>query len=380
MANIKIWTGASVFQGLPGQTPFGHYDTDSKFRTDADTVASWCAKRLGYPIVDIELQDVQLWACFEEAVTEYSAQVQRYQIRQNLLEASNQVRTDLTNRTLEGNNGLIGLSTHYGTEALSGGNVTLKSGSVNVIGGTQTYDLQTLYGSVSESGNRLEIRKIFHQLSPASRRYYDQYAGSANNSTMALGEFGFQNRGAGASFMLLPIYDILLRNQQVEINDTVRKSSYSFELQNNIIRLFPKPTSDFKLWFHYYSSADKASGSLGTVNNVTSFADIDYRVMTYSRINAPGIQWIKKYTLALAKELLGQIRSKYASVPVPGGDVSLDGDSLRGEGAAEKENLISQIREDLEASSRRNMLEAKKDEAEFLKETIGNVPLNIYIG
>ena len=175
MANIKIWTGASVFQGLPGQTPFGHYDTDSKFRTDADTVASWCAKRLGYPIVDIELQDVQLWACFEEAVTEYSAQVQRYQIRQNLLEASNQVRTDLTNRTLEGNNGLIGLSTHYGTEALSGGNVTLKSGSVNVIGGTQTYDLQTLYGSVSESGNRLEIRKIFHQLSPASRRYYDQY-------------------------------------------------------------------------------------------------------------------------------------------------------------------------------------------------------------
>jgi|TARA_R110002153_G_scaffold64821_3_gene173647 hypothetical protein len=380
MANTKIWQGTSQFLGMAGQTPFGHFDADTKFRTDADTVAAWCAKRLGYPIVDIELQDVQFWACFEEAVTEYGAQVQRFQIRQNLLEASNTTRTDLTNRTLEGNNGLIGLSQHYGTEALSGGNVTLKSGSINIEKGTQSYNLQALYGSASESNSRLEIRKIFHNRTPASRRYLDEYAGNAHNPNMALKEFGFQNRGAGASFMLLPMYDILLRNQQVEFSDMVRKSAYSFELQNNVVKLFPKPTSDFTLWFQYYTDASKTEGSLGTINNVTSFADIDYRVMTYSRINAPGIQWIKKYTLSLAKELLGQIRSKYASVPVPGGEVSLDGDSLRGEGAAEKENLITQLREDLEASSRRNMLEAKKEESEFLKETIGNVPLNIYIG
>ena len=176
MANTKIWEGTSQFLGTAGQTPFGHYDSDVKFRADADTVAAWCAKRLGYPIVDVELQDVQFWACFEEAVTEYGAQVQRYQIRQNLLEASNQTRTDLTNRTIEGNNGLIGLSEHYGTEALSGGNVTLKSGSIDVVKGTQSYDLQTLYGNVSESNSRLEIRRIFHNISPASRRYYDQYA------------------------------------------------------------------------------------------------------------------------------------------------------------------------------------------------------------
>ena len=338
MANTKIWTGTSTFAGLPGQTPFGLYDTDSQFQADADTVASWCAKRLGYPIVDIELQDVQLWACFEEAVTEYGSQVQRYQIRQNLLEASNQERTDLTNRTLEGNNGLIGLSEHYGTEALSGGNVTLQSGSVDVVSGSQTYDLQA---AVETGTTPIEIRRIFHHIAPASRRYYDQYAGNIHNSTMALGEFGFQNRGAGVSFMLLPMYDVMLRNQQVEFNDMVRKSAYSFELQNNTIRLFPEPTTDFKMWFQYYTKASKVTGSMGTVNNVTNFADIDYRVMTYSRINAPGIQWIKKYTLALAKELLGQIRSKYASVPIPGSDVSLDGDSLRGEGAAEKENLIA---------------------------------------
>ena len=375
MANTKIWTGKSKFSGIQGQTPFGLYDTDAQFQSDADTVAAWCAKRLGYPIVDVELQDVQFWACFEEAVTEYGSQVQRYQIRQNLLEASNQTRTDLTNRTLEGNNGLISLSEHYGTEALSGGNVSLLSGSVDVVSGSQNYNLETAVGQ-----GPIEIRRVFHDLTPASRRYYDQYAGNIHNSTMALGEFGFQNRGAGVSFMLLPIYDVMLRNQQVEFNDYVRKSAYSFEIQNNNIRLFPEPTTNFKLWFQYYTKASKVTSSLGTENNVTNFADIDYRVMSYSRINAPGIQWIKKYTLALAKELLGQIRSKYSSVPVPGADVSLDGDSLRGEGAAEKENLITQLREDLEASSRRNMLEAKKEEAEFLRETIGNVPLNIYIG
>ena len=102
--------------------------------------------------------------------------------------------------------------------------------------------------------------------------------------------------------------------------------------------------------------------------------------MDYARINNPGLQWIRKYTLALAKELLGNVRSKYGSVPIPGAETSLDGDTLRSEAAAEKDNLITQLREDLEASSRRNMLEARKDEAEFLRDSIGNIPLNIYIG
>ena len=375
----NLFAGTAIFNPGFGQTPFGTYDSQGTYNTDVETTALWCAKRLGYPIVDIELQDVHFFACFEEAVTEYGAQIQRYQIRQNLLDATSQPKTNLTTGSADGLNGLISLTEHYGTETLTGGNTDLKSGYISVTSGSQVYDLQSLWGAVSESGKRLEVRKVFHDRTPASIRHTDQYA-LGNNSAMAVSEFGLQNRGAGVSFMMLPIYDILLRQQQVEFSDLVRKSQYSFELQNNKIRLFPKPTTDFKMWFQYFVKDDKYTDSLGDAGTVSNFADIDYRSLNYSTINAPGIQWIRKYALALSKELLGIVRSKYSSIPTPGGDITVDGDTLRSEGASEKESLVATLREDLEASSRRNMLEAKKDEAEFLRETITNIPLNIYIG
>ena len=102
--------------------------------------------------------------------------------------------------------------------------------------------------------------------------------------------------------------------------------------------------------------------------------------MTYAEINHAGKQWIRKYTLALAKELLGSIRSKYGSIPIPGGETNLDGDTLRNEATSEKENLLNQLREDLEATSRRNMLERQKDEAEFMNDTLNRIPYPIYIG
>lgn len=375
----NLFAGTAVFNPGFGQTPFGTYDNQGTYNADVESTALWCAKRLGYPIVDIELQDVHFFACFEEAITEYGSQIQRFQIRQNLLDATSQPKTNLTTASGDGLNGLINLAEHYGAEALTGGDTDLKSGYVSVTTGSQVYDLDALWGSVSESGNRLEVRRVFHNQTPASRRYFDQYAGS-NNSAMTVSEFGWQNRGAGVSFTMLPIYDILLRQQQVEFSDMVRKSTYSFEIQNNKIRIFPRPTSDFKMWFQYFVKKDKYANSLGAASTVSNFADIDYRSLNYSTINAPGIQWIRKYALALSKELLGVVRSKYGSIPTPGGEITVDGDTLRSEAASEKESLIATLREDLEASSRRNMLEAKKDEAEFLRETITNIPLNIYIG
>jgi len=84
--------------------------------------------------------------------------------------------------------------------------------------------------------------------------------------------------------------------------------------------------------------------------------------------------------LALCKELLGTIRSKYASLPIPGAETTLDGDTLRNEAAIEKEFLMTQLREMLEQTSRRALLEADKDEAEFLNEKLAKVPYPIYIG
>ena len=102
--------------------------------------------------------------------------------------------------------------------------------------------------------------------------------------------------------------------------------------------------------------------------------------MQYKFINDVGKQWIRKYGLALVKELLGIIRSKYGSIPIPNADTTLDGDTLRNEATAEKEVLITQLREMLEQTSRKALLEADKDEAEFLQEKLQKVPYPIYIG
>ena len=102
--------------------------------------------------------------------------------------------------------------------------------------------------------------------------------------------------------------------------------------------------------------------------------------MQYSYINDVGKQWIRKYGLALAKELLGLIRSKYGTIPIPNADTTLDGETLRSEAATEKEQLITELREMLEGTSRRALLEADKDEAEFLQEKLNKIPYPIYIG
>ena len=126
---------------------------------------------------------------------------------------------------------------------------------------------------------------------------------------------------------------------------------------------------------------DRNNTLQGTSDGViTDFSNAPFNNMTFSNINEVGKQWIKKYGLALCKELLGTIRSKYASLPIPNAETTLDGDTLRTEASTEKEVLVTQLREMLEQMSRKALLEADKDEAEFLQEKLAKVPYLIYIG
>ena len=89
---------------------------------------------------------------------------------------------------------------------------------------------------------------------------------------------------------------------------------------------------------------------------------------------------LDRYALALAKEMLGAIRAKFSSIPIPGADVTLDGSDLRNEASAEKETLLTELKEMLESTSRKALMEARKEESEFLEETLNRVPRPIYIG
>ena len=385
-----IWAGSSSFSS--GNTPYGFYDSDTEFsgsgNHSVDKFADWAAKRLGYPIVEVELQDKQFYACYEEAITEYSAQVNQFNIRDNMLSLQGQetgsgsTKTNLTHRKLTPTIGRnIQLAEQYGTEAGVGGTVDFKSGSIEITSGSQVYDLNNLIGEASESGNAIEVRKIFYEASPAVTRYFDPYAGTGDGSYNMLDSFGWGKNSPAVQFMMMPMYADILKVQAIEFNDQIRKSAYSFELVNNKLRIFPNPTSAYTLHLHYLVKKDRDSTLQGTTDGViTDFSNAPFDNMTFKNINEVGKQWIKKYGLALCKELLGTIRSKYASLPIPNAETTLDGDTLRTEASTEKETLVTQLREMLEQMSRKALLEADKDEAEFLNEKLNKVPIPIFIG
>ena len=176
----------------------------------------------------------------------------------------------------------------------------------------------------------------------------------------------------------------MLRVQAIELNDAIRKSAYSFNLVNNKVRIFPDPEESSTLYFDYVVTNDRdnplQADYSGSVNTISDYSNVPYDNMEYKFINDVGRQWIRKYGLALTKELLGIIRSKYGTIPIPNAETTLDGETLRSEAAAEKEGLITELRETLEGTSRKAMLEADKDEAEFLQEKLNKVPYPIYIG
>ena len=380
-----IWPGSSSFS--PGDTPYGFYDNEAQFNGSGvhsvDRFADWAAKRLGYPIVAIELQDKQFYTCYEEAVTEYSAQVNQFNIKDNLLSLQGQsTGSSITHKKTTPTFGrAIELSETYGSEAGVGGTISFKTGSINIVSGSQQYDLNKLWANVSESSKAIEIKKIHYEASPAVVRYFDPYAGTGDGSYNMLDSFGWGNNSPAVSFMMMPIYADMLKVQAIEFNDQVRKSAYSFELINNNLRIFPKPTENYKLHFKYILKEDRSNTLQGTTDGVVSdFSNVPYDNMKYEFINDVGKQWIRKYGLALCKELLGSIRSKYASLPIPNAETTLDGDTLRSEATTEKEVLITQLREMLEQTSRKALLEADKDEAQHLQEKLQKVPYPIYIG
>jgi len=387
MAQELIYPGSSSF--FPGQTPFGIYDDDYNFQEDAPKMAIWCARRLGYPIQNIELIDENFYACFEESVSEYGAQVNQFNIRNNLDSLRGKSKaTSLTSKLVDGTNlaTLISISDAYGTLAGVGGNTDIKKGFINLIPGQQEYDLDTLWSAVSESNKRIEVVKVFQEPTPAINRFFDPYSVSGQGTLNLIDEFGFGSYSPAAQFVLMPMFEDMLRIQAIEFNDQFRKSAFTFNIVNGKIRVFPLPTSANvnlygKLYFDYFVKDEFTNNSTTVTPNVISdYSDVPYDFMEYGGINDVGKQWIRKYTLALVKEMLGAVREKYSNIPIPGSEISLDGAALRSEAQTEKEALMTQLRETLEELGRTKQFDNRNTEANQHQEMLRKVPLPIYIG
>ena len=384
---------------------FGYYlnektcDTGSgetTFEHDCAASAIWAAKRLGYPIVDIEMIDESFYACFEESVLEYNRVINEFNIVNNLVSLQGIERSKYKNITgmsvkSSGLPFVVQLSKQYGAEALIGGEVDVKRTALSVTGSSgggstnQVFDLNILIGKNVEhlTGSRIEVKRVFHGRPPAVARIYDPFSMTGMSYSNVLQEMGFSSYSPATQFLMTPIFEDLERIQAIEFNDMVRKSSYSFEiLGNNKLRIFPIPTDSLNVWIEYIVERDRditnfTSGS--RYDYVSDPSDVPYETCTYCKINQAGKQWIKKYFLALCKETLGRILQKYTTLPIPGSEITLDGAELRSEAKEEKDALLDKLREMLEKTLRVNQLENKDKESEYMQKMLSRVPLKIYI-
>jgi hypothetical protein len=402
MSVNTYWSGSTLNAFLSASasaeaTPFGIYDNDLDFKTDAPKTAVWVAKRLGYPIINVELDNPQIWACFEESVSEYSAQVNQFNLRNNLDILKGQPKGARSNysQTLVDGSFLpttIRMSQQYGTLAGVGGNTRIRKAYFELTASVQKYDLMTKAVDVETSqsfaaaftgSSTIDVVKVFYEAVPAITRFFDPYSVGAQGTLNLMSELGFGNFSPASQFLMMPIYEDLLRMQHIEFNDQIRKSAFTFNIVDNRIEIFPVPTgmSPKRIYFDYISRDEfEHDSQIIQPESLSDYSDIPYDFIQYGNINDVGKQWIRKYTLALSKELLGAIREKYNSIPIPDGEVSLDGAALRSEAQVEKDALITQLRENLEELSRKNVMENKANESNHQQEMLQKVPLKIYVG
>jgi hypothetical protein len=405
MSVNTYWSGSTYNAFLSASasydaTPFGIYDNDTDFKTDAPKTATWVARRLGYPIVNIELDNQQIWACFEESTSEYSAQVNQFNLRNNLDILRGQKKESIGGKSnysqtlVDGSYlpSVIRMSQQYGTQAGVGGNTAIQKAYVDTTASVQVYDLMNQavdnktnkkFNEIFSGSSTIDVTKVFYEATPAITRFFDPYSVGAQGTLNLMSELGFGNYSPAAQFLMMPLYEDILRMQAIEFNDQIRKSTFSFNIVDNKLEIFPIPTGAgiTRIYFEYMSR-DEFEQDSQTIqaNSLSDYSDIPYNFIQYSNINEVGKQWIRKYTLALTKELLGAIREKYSSVPIPDGDVNLDGAALRSEAQVEKDALITQLRENLEEMSRKNVMENKAHESDHHQDMLRKVPLKIYVG
>jgi hypothetical protein len=230
---------------------------------------------------------------------------------------------------------------------------------------------------------RIEIKRLYYEAPPAIMRYFDPYAGTGTGMMSMLDSFGWGSYSPAINFMLMPINYDLQKIQAIEFNDQIRKSQYTFELVNNQLKIFPIPVVHYHdLWFQYILESDRNQPYLDNQGQslITNASNVPYENPVYSQINSIGRSWIFEYALALSKEMLGYVRGKYQTVPIPGSEITLNQGDLITAATNERTALIERLRAYFDTTSRKTLLANKAEEANSQRNILGDVPMTIFIG
>jgi len=371
-------------------TPFGFFDSDSGFQTEADAMITFVKRRLGDDILSVELTRKQIWSCLEEAFLEYGSLVNQYQAKSQLISllgmqtgSLDEATQKLPRDTL---NYVIRLAEPYGVEAGLGGTYNTVSGSITLKQNIQDYDLYTdlvdpstgiavVSSSLNPERRKMRIFEIMHFNPSAAYRFFD----TTSAINYLNNEFSFESFTPETVFYVLPVFEDILRGGQMNISNRVRRSNYSYRVTGTKLRIFPTPTAvnPLKLWVRVGFESNPLSPAFPdkSIDGVSNLSNVPYGNFVYSKVNSMARQWVRQYTLALCKELLGMIRSKFKSVPIPGGDLQLDGDDLKSSGKEEKEKLKTDLKEMLESMTYSKLVETKAAEVDNLQKLLKAIPV-----
>ena len=273
----------------------------------------------------------------------------------------------------------------YSMEAGLGGSYNSVSGSISLAKGVQDYDIYSdlkdsdgnlIFSSSNNSPRtKLRIMEVMHYSPQAAYRFFD----TTSAINYLNNEFSFESFTPETVFYVLPVFEDVLRSGMLSMSSRVRRSNYSYKIVGTKIRIYPKPTHENpkSLWLRVAFSPDPMNPAYqdDSIYGVSNLSNVPYGNLMYSRINSIGRQWVRQYTLALSKELLGLVRSKFSSVPIPGGELSLNGNDLVTSAQSEQETLQTQLREMLEELTYSKMLEDEAAAAENLQRILRNIPI-----
>jgi len=457
-------------------TPFGVYDTDDHFQTDADGIVTYVKRRLGDDIMSVELTNRQIYACFEESVLEYSKEINMHQAeshmsnlmgldtgtlvsyktnsdgkyignyvangvltegvldnqdKDSLLFSSNSITvgdttypniSPITDKKI-GPHGkeqqfpretleyLLRRAEPYASEGGVGGLTNFISGSIQLEQGRQDYNIyDEIEIAISGSNNaynlkpyvagtndlsmfnpndthlskiknisqtKIKINEVFHFSPQAAYRFFD----TTSAINYLNNQFAFESFTPETVFYVLPVFEDLLRAGQLDISNRVRRSNYSYTLQGQNLRIFPRPSSDSprRLFLKFSFPLNPFKPSLeyddSTITGVSNLSNLPFGNIAYKNLNSIARQWIKQYTLALSREVLGLVRSKFSSVPIPGSDVQLNGTDLLNQGREDQQKLLDSLQETLDKLTYQKLLETDAAQSETMLNILKRVPV-----
>jgi len=354
-------------------------------------IVKWVRYRLGEPKLTVELDNQQIYAAFEEANIEYGAIINRFLARNwlaNYMGLTKDFDGDnfsnkLPHQTLSF---LRRLSQGFATEAGIGGVYNKRRAFTTIVGGTSDYDLlndftddatsttiSAYLDSLSQS--TMTLRDVWHTEPTTMYRYFDPYS-SINSMSQ---EFQYESFNMETTFQVMPIWTDILRAGMLETNDRVRRSNHTFNIVGSRIRLLPEPTKSLKIWIDYTPELDPfapdfAVGGDSSTAGISSIADVPFRNIPYDEMNQSARRWVRQMCLAISMDMLGRIRRKFQTIPIPNSEVTLDGEQLVAEANERITELKENLREELDETSNVKLMEQEAQMAEHIEAQWQRVP------